>query len=71
MIINERNIEVIDDVMADIWRKKICAQKLLILCNMWSSAKKLLTGHLRSEHPDWDEEKIHGEVVKRLSHGDL
>jgi hypothetical protein len=71
MNILQRNIEIIDDVMADMWRNKTHGEKLLIVCNMWSSAKKLLTGHLKAEHPDWDEKRIHKEVVKRLSHGNV
>ena len=69
MRISEKNIEIIDDTMARIFREKTPQQRLAIAFGMWSSAKKQLTNYLRSEHPDWDETMIQKELVKRLSHG--
>lgn len=71
MSIDERNIEVIDDRMAQVFRDKTPQERLAIAFGMWNSAKKMLTNYLRSSYPDWDERKIHEEVVKRLSHGDI
>lgn len=71
MQIDERNIEIIDDVMAQVLREKTPQERFIIACNMWDSVKKLLTNYLRSLHPDWDDCQIHYEVVKRLSHGGL
>lgn len=69
MRINERNIEVLDDLMVQVLKEKTPQQRLIIAFNMWSSAKNQLTHYLRSSHSDWDEKKIQQEVVKRLSHG--
>ncbi len=69
MKIDKRNIEIIDDTMAKIFREKTPQQRLAIAFGMWSSARKQLTNYLRSEHPDWDDSMIQEEVVKRLSHG--
>jgi hypothetical protein len=71
MTIDERNIEIIDDCMAQIFREKTPQERLAIAFGMWKSAKMMLTTYLRSSHPDWDERKIHEEVVKRLSHGTI
>ena len=62
-------IEVIDDQMAEILKKKTPAERLEIAFGMWRFAVKMLTSHLRTEHPDWDSKKIRKELVRRLSHG--
>lgn len=69
MDIDIRNIEVLDDQMIEVLKTKTSQQRLAIAFGMWSSAKKQLTSYLRGQYPDWDEKKIHHEVVKRLSHG--
>jgi hypothetical protein len=69
MSIDERNIEVIDDIMVQVLREKTPQERLAIAFSMWSSAKRMLTNYLSSLHPDWDDKHIHDEVVKRLSHG--
>lgn len=69
MKIDKRNIEVLDDQMARVLRKKTPQQRLIIAFNMWGSAKKQLTNYLRSLHSDWDEKEIQHEVTRRLSRG--
>ena len=64
-----RQIEVMDDVMAEILRQKTPAERIQIGFNLWTSARKMLTAHLKSTHPDWDEKQISQEVAKRLSRG--
>ncbi len=64
-----RQIEVVDNAMAEILRKKTPAERIQIGFSLWTSARKMLTVHLKSIHPDWDEEQISREVAKRLSHG--
>jgi hypothetical protein len=62
-------IEVVDDAMAEILRQKTPAERIEIGFKLWTSARKMLTAHLRSLHPDWDEKQILKEVAKRMSHG--
>jgi hypothetical protein len=64
-----KKIEVVDDVMAEILRKKTPAERIQIGFSLWTSARKMLTAHMKSTHPDWDENQISREVAKRLSHG--
>ena len=64
-----RNIEVMDDDMAEILKKKTPQERLEMAFGMWRSARKLLTSHLRSQHPGWDDKKIQSEVARRMSHG--
>ncbi|MBI5408503.1 MAG: hypothetical protein HZA14_03965 [Nitrospirae bacterium] len=69
MNIEKRNIEIIDDTMAEVLRRKTPQQRLAIAFGIWSSARKQLTNYLRSQHPDWNEAMIQKEVARRLSHG--
>ncbi len=63
------NIEVMDDQMVQVLKNKTPQERIMIACNMWSSAKKMLTNYLRSQHSDWSEKEIQQEVARRLSHG--
>ena len=69
MEVNKRNIEVLDEGMVKVLKRKTPQERLVIAFNLWNSAKKQMTNYLRSIHSDWDEKKIQQEVVKRLSHG--
>jgi len=62
-------LEVVDDEMAEIFRRKTGAERLKIAFGLFSSARRMLTSHLTSEHPDWDEERVRREVVRRISRG--
>lgn len=66
-----RRIEVIDDTMAEVLRRKTPAERLAIGFGLWRSARKLLRGQLASLHPDWDAARLDQEVARRLSHGAL
>jgi hypothetical protein len=63
------SIEVMDEDMARIIRTKTGAQRLRTASGMYTSARRMLMNHLRSEHADWDERRIQQEAARRLSHG--
>ena len=48
-----KNIEVIDDAMAEVLRAKTGAQRLVIASGMYASARRMLIGYLKTQHPDW------------------
>ena len=62
-------IEVVDDAMAEILRQKTPSERIQIGFKMWTSARKMLSAHLKSTHPEWEDEHISKEVARRLSHG--
>ncbi|MGQ0695062.1 MAG: hypothetical protein ACT4OL_05730 [Nitrospiraceae bacterium] len=64
-----RRIEVIDDTMAEVLRRKTPAERLAIGFGLWRSARTLLRGQLASLHPEWDARQVDREVARRLSHG--
>jgi hypothetical protein len=63
------HIEIIDDIMIDIFKQKSPLERLKIAFGLWNSARTQLFHYLHSLQPDWDEEKIRQEVAKRISHG--
>ncbi|MEW5946696.1 MAG: hypothetical protein AB1742_10905 [bacterium] len=68
-MIDKRNIEVLDDGVARILREKTPQQRLAVAFGLWDSAKKMLTGFVRSQHPEWSDSRVESEVAGRLSHG--
>ncbi len=61
--------EIVDEAMATVLRQKTGAERLEIASRMFGGARRMLMNHLRSEHPDWDEDQIVKEAARRLSHG--
>ena len=71
MHLDKQQIEVVDDKMAQVLRLKTGAERLQIASEMFSSARQMIINMLRSQHPDWDEQKVNAEAARRLSHGAL
>jgi Rv0078B-related antitoxin len=69
MVIDPRNIEVMDDDMAEVFRAMTGAQRLKIASDLFRSARTMIASHLAAEHPDWDQQRLQEEVARRLSHG--
>ena len=69
MTLAHRDIEVLDEVVALILKEKTPAERIRIGFDIWTSAEKMLTYHLKAFHPDWDNPRISREVARRLSHG--
>jgi len=62
-------IEVVDDEMAEVLRRKTAAERIRIGFSLWTSARNMLMVHLKSTHPEWNKERLNREVAGRLSHG--
>jgi Rv0078B-related antitoxin len=63
------HFEMLDDQMADILRQKSEVERLKIAARMWKSARAILRGAIKTEHPDWDTDRVNGEIACRISHG--
>ena len=71
MKVDPRQIEVIDDQVADILRSKTPEEKLRIGSGIWRSARRMLLSHITNIHPDWSIEEVEKEVARRLLRGAL
>lgn len=69
MTVRRPVIEVMDDDMAVILRQKSEVERLRIANRMWKSARVILRGAIRTEHPDWTIEQVNQEIARRISHG--
>jgi hypothetical protein len=69
MNVDWRRIEVVDDAMAEVLRRKTPAERIGIGFGLWRSAQRMLRAQLASLHPEWDGQRIAREVARRLSHG--
>lgn len=69
MRLDAGQIEVVEDIMAEILRQKEPWERIAIGFNLWISAWNMLTAHLEACHPDWGVEQVRREVVRRMSHG--
>jgi hypothetical protein len=50
--IDPRNLEIVDQDMADVLRQKTEAERLRIAWGMWRSARNMIRNLLRAEHPE-------------------
>ena len=62
-------IEVVDDDLAKVLRRKTPAQKIAMMGAAHRTAKSMLQAAIRRQHPDWDERRIAEEVSRRLLGG--
>lgn len=71
MRLDKGQIEIVDDVMAEVLKHKTPAERIKIGFNMWISAHNMLIAHLKSSHPEWNIEKVKQEIARRFAHGSL
>jgi hypothetical protein len=64
-----RQIEVIDDDLADVLRTKTPAEKIAMVAAANRTARLLAAAGIRFVHPEWDELQVQAEVIKRVSGG--
>ncbi len=67
--LDKGQIEIVDDAMAAVLRRKTPAERIAIGFGLWTAARTMLIAHLRREHPVWSDEQLYGEVARRMSHG--
>ena len=62
-------IEVVDDAVAEILRRKTPAERveMIFACNR--TMRLLIEGGIRTFHPDWDDVQIKKEVARRMTRG--
>ena len=64
-----RVIEVVEDEMATVLRRKTGAQRLKIVDALYRSAWNLIETNVRASHPDWKKPQIRAAVAARISGG--
>ena len=64
-----RGFEVVDDAMAEVLRAKSPAEKVAMICAANRTARSLAAAGVRYSHPEWNEDQIQLEVIKRVCGG--
>ncbi len=66
---DQRNIEVLDEGIVQLLRGKTPAERVAMIFAADRTMRLRLEGHLRSQHPDWDDAVIDKEIARRMSRG--
>lgn len=66
MRLDRGQIEAIDDVSAEILKKKTPAERLKMAFDMWDYFHDFLSSYLTSIHAEWTSEQIQKEILRRL-----
>jgi len=67
--LTESQIEVVDDDVAEILRRKTPAERAAMVFSAHRFMRLVIEGALRSEHPDWDAARLQAEVARRMTRG--
>lgn len=62
-------IEMMDDAMAEVLRRKTPAERLAIGLGLWRLARDNIKAALTQWNPEWSPEQVDREVAARMSHG--
>lgn len=62
-------IESVDDSLAEVLRDKSPAEKIEMVAAANRTARLLAAAGVRFVHPDWDEDQVQTEVIRRVCGG--
>jgi hypothetical protein len=66
---NPERIEVVDDDLAEVLRKKTPAERVEMIAAANRTARLLAAAGIRYQHPDWNESQIQAEIIRRVCGG--
>lgn len=69
MSIDPRRIEVVDDRVAEILRRKTPGERLAMSSALWRFGRSIVEAGVRRSHPDWSADQVRREVVRRMTSG--
>ena len=67
--LDDGQIEVVDDCMAEVLRRKTPAERVAMVSAAHRTARLLIEGRLRTRHPDWNDARVSDEVARRMLRG--
>lgn len=65
--LDDGQIEVVDDAVAEALRRKTPAQRVAMALDCNETVRLVIAGYLRTRHPDWGDRQIAAEVARRMS----
>lgn len=67
--LDKGQVEVLDDKVAEIIKMKSGPERLNMVWEAWTFFEKRIRLYLINIHPDWTQEQIQTEIVKRVAYG--
>ncbi len=67
--LDDGQIEVVDDAVAEILRSKTPAERMFIVAKAWKTARKWVKSAVSSQHPEWNSQVVGDEVNRRMLGG--
>ena len=67
--LDDGQIEVVDDRVAEALRAKTPAERMRLVADSWAFARNWVRAGVASQHPDWDGSALDKEVSRRLLRG--
>ncbi|HAK96290.1 MAG TPA: hypothetical protein DCM87_15185 [Planctomycetes bacterium] len=67
--LDDGRIEVVDDSVAEILRRKTPAERIAMIGDANRTMRSVIAAHIRSLHPEWDAQAVLAEVARRMSDG--
>ena len=62
-------IEVVDDRLAEVLRQRTPAQRVRMISQAHRTMRLVVEGGVRTRHPDWKDDRVKAEVVRRMTRG--
>jgi len=62
-------IELLDEAIVEVLRGKTSTERMAMIFAANRTMRLRLEGHLRTRHPDWDQQMLMQEIARRMSRG--
>ena len=62
-------VELLDPAVVEALRRKTVTERVAMVFEANRTMRLRLEGHLRSRHPNWDDEAIQREIARRMCRG--
>jgi hypothetical protein len=62
-------VELLDEAVVDVLRRKTPVERVAMIFAANRTMRLRLEAHLRSCHPDWDDQTVMQEIARRMSRG--
>ena len=62
-------MELLDEAVVEVLRRKTPVERVAMIFAANRAMRLRLEGHLRSCHPDWDDQTVMQEIARRMSRG--
>ncbi len=62
-------VELLDPAIVQVLRRKTPTERVAMVFAANRTMRLRLEGHLRSRHPDWDDQAVMQEIARRMSRG--